>query len=274
MVRLNSSTLWRSLYVSVLRKFTRGYLRLNCFPPPPLFLIFLGRKNNWPPLPEKFPVGPCFYHDISVDIPVEFQKTVKIMYYLWMCECLPSDHEILIGNSFTRVSQSAAHWVELFRGMLVLVIPRKIISDIVVTTGNCTAADLGWGGTPSDVFDLFRRACAYRILRSADEWNTVRSSEVVASRFGMSRVLACYSAHHSSIAWLFELMQPSWASLVILLWSVSWTRHSCLQNWMFSSHSQILMFWCEHQPNRSTRICMILSVAPLPCDWPIGCTNA
>ncbi|TSK72028.1 Secretory carrier-associated membrane protein 1 [Bagarius yarrelli] len=43
-----------------------------------------GRKNNWPPLPEKFPVGPCFYHDISVDIPVEFQKTVKIMYYLWM----------------------------------------------------------------------------------------------------------------------------------------------------------------------------------------------
>ncbi|KAJ8261261.1 hypothetical protein COCON_G00169840 [Conger conger] len=43
-----------------------------------------GRKNNWPPLPEKFPVGPCFYHDIAVDIPVEFQKTVKIMYYLWM----------------------------------------------------------------------------------------------------------------------------------------------------------------------------------------------
>ncbi|KAM4527488.1 secretory carrier-associated membrane protein 1-like [Odontesthes bonariensis] len=43
-----------------------------------------GRKNNWPPLPEKFPMGPCFYHDITVDIPVEFQKTVKIMYYLWM----------------------------------------------------------------------------------------------------------------------------------------------------------------------------------------------
>ncbi|XP_017296126.1 secretory carrier-associated membrane protein 1 [Kryptolebias marmoratus] len=43
-----------------------------------------GRKNNWPPLPENFPVGPCFYHDITVDIPVEFQKTVKIMYYLWM----------------------------------------------------------------------------------------------------------------------------------------------------------------------------------------------
>lgn len=44
-----------------------------------------GRKNNWPPLPDQFPVGPCFYHDISVDIPVEFQKTVNIMYYLWIC---------------------------------------------------------------------------------------------------------------------------------------------------------------------------------------------
>ncbi|XP_023816146.1 secretory carrier-associated membrane protein 1 [Oryzias latipes] len=43
-----------------------------------------GRKNNWPPLPENLPVAPCFYHDISVDIPVEFQKIVKIMYYLWM----------------------------------------------------------------------------------------------------------------------------------------------------------------------------------------------
>ncbi|XP_054434491.1 secretory carrier-associated membrane protein 1 isoform X2 [Pteronotus mesoamericanus] len=43
-----------------------------------------GRKNNWPPLPSNFPVGPCFYQDFSVDIPVEFQKTVKIMYYLWM----------------------------------------------------------------------------------------------------------------------------------------------------------------------------------------------
>lgn len=47
-----------------------------------------GRKNNWPPLPECFPVGPCFYQDITVDIPVEFQKTVQIMYYLWMCEWL------------------------------------------------------------------------------------------------------------------------------------------------------------------------------------------
>uniref|UniRef100_A0A1W7R9M3 Secretory carrier-associated membrane protein n=1 Tax=Hadrurus spadix TaxID=141984 RepID=A0A1W7R9M3_9SCOR len=42
------------------------------------------RANNWPPLPEKCCVGPCFYQDIVVDIPLEFQKIVRTMYYLWL----------------------------------------------------------------------------------------------------------------------------------------------------------------------------------------------
>ncbi|PIO23996.1 hypothetical protein AB205_0169550, partial [Aquarana catesbeiana] len=42
------------------------------------------RQNNWPPLPSFCPVQPCFYQDISVDIPQDFQKTVKIMYYVWL----------------------------------------------------------------------------------------------------------------------------------------------------------------------------------------------
>ncbi|XP_072038442.1 LOW QUALITY PROTEIN: secretory carrier-associated membrane protein 1-like [Amphiura filiformis] len=42
------------------------------------------RQNNWPPLPSWFPLQPCFYQDFSVDIPLEFQKVVKIGYYLWM----------------------------------------------------------------------------------------------------------------------------------------------------------------------------------------------
>uniref|UniRef100_A0A8C5PQJ0 Secretory carrier-associated membrane protein n=1 Tax=Leptobrachium leishanense TaxID=445787 RepID=A0A8C5PQJ0_9ANUR len=43
------------------------------------------KKNNWPPLPSFCPVKPCFYQDISVEIPQDFQKTVSMMYYLWLC---------------------------------------------------------------------------------------------------------------------------------------------------------------------------------------------
>ncbi|KAL1492599.1 hypothetical protein ABEB36_010838 [Hypothenemus hampei] len=42
------------------------------------------RRNNWPPLPEQCCFQPCFYQDIQVDIPLEFQKIVRHLYYLWM----------------------------------------------------------------------------------------------------------------------------------------------------------------------------------------------
>ncbi|KAJ8249257.1 hypothetical protein GJAV_G00232860 [Gymnothorax javanicus] len=47
-----------------------------------------GRENNWPPLPRSFPIKPCFYQDFSEEIPLEYQKICKMMYYLWMFNCV------------------------------------------------------------------------------------------------------------------------------------------------------------------------------------------
>jgi hypothetical protein len=48
-----------------------------------------GIANNFPPLPACCPVKPCFYQDFVIDIPSEFQRIVKIGYYLWIAySCL------------------------------------------------------------------------------------------------------------------------------------------------------------------------------------------
>ncbi|KAG7327262.1 hypothetical protein KOW79_008868 [Hemibagrus wyckioides] len=47
-----------------------------------------GKENNWPPLPRFFPVKPCFYQDFEEEIPLEYQRICKMMYYLWMYHCV------------------------------------------------------------------------------------------------------------------------------------------------------------------------------------------
>ncbi|CDO41143.1 Secretory carrier-associated membrane protein [Caenorhabditis elegans] len=42
------------------------------------------RPHNWPPLPTIIPIEPCFYQDIEVEIPVQFQKTVTFAYYVFL----------------------------------------------------------------------------------------------------------------------------------------------------------------------------------------------
>jgi len=54
-----------------------------------------ARVNNWPPLPSFLPFQPCFYQDINVDIPVEFQEMVKRLYYLWLFHAV-----LMLGNMF------------------------------------------------------------------------------------------------------------------------------------------------------------------------------
>uniref|UniRef100_A0A8C5PVS0 Secretory carrier-associated membrane protein n=1 Tax=Leptobrachium leishanense TaxID=445787 RepID=A0A8C5PVS0_9ANUR len=41
-------------------------------------------QNNWPPLPGFCPIKPCFYQDFAADIPADYQRTCKMLYYLWM----------------------------------------------------------------------------------------------------------------------------------------------------------------------------------------------
>ncbi|XP_057308331.1 secretory carrier-associated membrane protein 2-like isoform X1 [Hydractinia symbiolongicarpus] len=40
-------------------------------------------NNNFPPFPKFFCVKPCFYHDIELEIPMESQKTCRMLYYIW-----------------------------------------------------------------------------------------------------------------------------------------------------------------------------------------------
>ncbi|XP_060796896.1 secretory carrier membrane protein 2, like [Neoarius graeffei] len=46
-----------------------------------------GKENNWPPLPRFFPIKPCFYQDFNEEIPLEYQRVCKMIYYLWMYHC-------------------------------------------------------------------------------------------------------------------------------------------------------------------------------------------
>jgi hypothetical protein len=43
-----------------------------------------GQPHNFPPIPAIIPIEPCFYQDIDVEIPVQFQETVRLVYYVYL----------------------------------------------------------------------------------------------------------------------------------------------------------------------------------------------
>lgn len=43
----------------------------------------VDKVKNFPPLPKCCCVQPCFYHDISVEIPIESQRNCRMLFYIW-----------------------------------------------------------------------------------------------------------------------------------------------------------------------------------------------
>lgn len=81
-----------------------------------------GKQNNWPPLPRFFPIKPCFYQDFNEEIPVEFQRVCKMMYYLWMCKwcllCWDWCSVLNVVVTFRNVRLFPDHSVTLFLNLL------------------------------------------------------------------------------------------------------------------------------------------------------------
>ena len=57
----------------------------------------ISRTNNWPPLPSWCPIGPCFFQDFDLDIPSEFRRTVKMLYYLWIFYVMITFNNLIVS---------------------------------------------------------------------------------------------------------------------------------------------------------------------------------
>lgn len=65
------------------------------------------RSKNFPPFPDWFPCRPCFYQDISVEIPQEFQLWVRYLYYLWLGYCFTLMLNFLTALSYFIIDKQA-----------------------------------------------------------------------------------------------------------------------------------------------------------------------
>uniref|UniRef100_A0A3B4WGR6 Secretory carrier-associated membrane protein n=1 Tax=Seriola lalandi dorsalis TaxID=1841481 RepID=A0A3B4WGR6_SERLL len=79
-----------------------------------------SRENNWPPLPKSFPIKPCFYQDFSEEIPPEYQRVCKMMYYLWMLNCVTLFLNLLASLAY--FTTGANHGVDFGLAILWLIL--------------------------------------------------------------------------------------------------------------------------------------------------------
>ncbi|XP_046839307.1 secretory carrier-associated membrane protein 1-like [Xenia sp. Carnegie-2017] len=61
---------------------------------------YRDRKNNFPPFPSFCPLQPCFFHDISVDIPPDFQRTSKMLFYAWEFYCFTMLYNVICALAY------------------------------------------------------------------------------------------------------------------------------------------------------------------------------
>jgi hypothetical protein len=79
------------------------------------------RQNNWPPLPKGFCYQPCFYLDINVEIPPDFQHIVRQLYYLWLYHTGLLVLNVLIATLLLFLTAAIATFISsiIFTGILV-----------------------------------------------------------------------------------------------------------------------------------------------------------
>jgi len=85
------------------------------------------RKKNFPPLPARCPVGPCFYHDIQVDIPAPLQKWARFLYILWIVYSVTLLLNFIGGLSYFIVESSGGATFGLSLVYFVLFVPLSYI---------------------------------------------------------------------------------------------------------------------------------------------------
>ncbi|CAF5144767.1 unnamed protein product, partial [Rotaria magnacalcarata] len=87
----------------------------------------LEREKNFPPLPKICPCGPCFYHDISIEIPSQFQIWVRYLYYLWLAYSITLFLNMIAALAYFSVDKDGAATFGLSIVYLVLFVPASYV---------------------------------------------------------------------------------------------------------------------------------------------------